>query len=46
MTHYDPNDEGDSSNAGAMYINAEWYLSKIHILGMEYISHLLSHVCQ
>ena len=46
MTHYDPNDEGDSTNAGAMYINAEWYLSKIHILGMECISHLLSHICQ
>ena len=46
MTHYDPNDEGDSSNAGAMYINAEWYLSRKQVLGMEYISHLLSYICQ
>ena len=46
MTHYDPNDEGDSTNAGAMYINAEWYLSRKQVLGMEYISHLLSHLCQ
>ena len=36
MTHYDPNDEGDAAKAGAMYINAEWYLSRIHVLGKEY----------
>ena len=33
MTHFDPNDEANPSDARALYINAEWYLSKIHVLG-------------
>lgn len=35
MTHYDPNDVSDPSNAKELYINAEWYLSKIHTLGVD-----------
>jgi hypothetical protein len=44
MMHFDPGDILDPSNARAMYINAEWYLSKIKVLGIEYETDLTNPV--
>lgn len=35
LMHFDPNDEGEPENAHPLYINGEWILEKIHILGHD-----------
>lgn len=33
--HYDPNDVDDPENAQPLYLNGEWILEKIHVLGKD-----------
>jgi len=35
IMHYDPNDVNDPDNAKPMYLNAEWLVEKIHIIGHD-----------
>jgi len=36
MMHYDPNDAGKPvEDVYPLYLNAEWYLMKIHVLGRD-----------
>lgn len=44
MMHFDPGDIIDPNNARAIYINAEWYLSKIKVLGIEIENNLTNPV--
>lgn len=35
LMHYDPNDVDDPDNAQPLYLNGEWILEKIHVLGHD-----------
>lgn len=35
MMHFDPNDMADPANAKPLYLNGEWLLEKIHVLGHD-----------
>jgi hypothetical protein len=43
--HYNTADVNDPSNAKALYINAEWYLSKIHTLGAFTRIYMYRRIC-